>query len=518
MIRPSSVLLLLLVLASLTAAALWWNGAPTPVRPVTIVTPSSSPRPEPPAPVPGPVLEPQGAAAPSANPLLAVAPAQGATDAEKQIELLQGQVEYLHDQVKALQQENSELIDKLAKLGMKNGGPMKAEPVPAEAAPDDLVGLGSELLTLRELQELPQPTVTVPQAKVEEIILAWLRRQYSGDFGQREGAALAALGVIPKAVDTLPLKAGFLVRQLGGWYDEQAETIFIVDPEQMADGVPVQSDPVLGVAYATLLHHFQKALMPEALEKLTTDERMARLGLIGGDATLIRFLRDLKKFQGPDPDAIPAEDPDHPLNQVPMPAYLRELELFPAVHGFHFAQAMHSIGGFSQLAAAYGKSPDSTADLLDPQHYLDEQRLPVPRIEWKSVEVQSAKPFWDDRLGQFAALAFLKRYNEPQLAIDATRGWQSDRFLAYSAGEGKRGHSVWQTRWNTPEQAALFLKALRESLSQFYDAAPDAESFAAGERRVSSLLLPDRHSVLVIDAEGESFARAAEGVFRPAAK
>lgn len=485
------------------STALWWHGNPGKVRPVTVVTPSSEPRMK--------LGEPEPMVA---NPLLAVAPSAATTDADKQIELLQGQVEYLHDQVKALQQENSDLIDRLAKLGLKNGGPMKGEVV-TEADPDDFVGLGGELLTLRELQELPQPTVAVPQAQVEAVILKWLKRQYPGDFGLREGAAFAALGAIPDGVDTLPLKAGLLARQIGGWYDDQEETIFITDRLDKPDGLPVQSDAVLGLSYATLLHHYQKALFPTTASTLTTDERLARAGLLGGDAALMRFLRDLKVFQGPNPDAIPADDPDHPLNLVPMPAYMRELELFPSVHGFHFAQAMHSVGGFALLAAVYGRTPDSAADLMDPQRYLDEQRLPVPKIGWDSVEVKGAKPFWDDRLGQFAALAFLRRYNEPQAALDATRGWQTDRFLAYAADPARkqRGHAVWETRWTTREQAALFLKGLQACLEQFYGVPKAGQSLSAKGRAVKCVPSKDGTGVLLIDAGDQTFADAALKAF-----
>lgn len=504
MIRPSSLLLLLLAFAGLVTASLWWQGESRAVRPVTVVTP-----------VPIPLSEAEAPPPLVANPLLAGAPSTATTDAGKQIELLEGQVEYLHGQVQALQKENSDLIDRLAKLGIKDAGGMKGEPSPVMAL-DDYVGLGTELLSLRELQELPMPTVAVTQAQVEEVILAWLRRQYPGDFGQREGAAFTALGAIPQPVDTLPLKAGMLARQVGGWYDDKAETIFIVDPSDKPGGQPVQSDKVLGLSYATLLHHFPKALLPDNAAGLTTDERMARIGLLGGDAALMRFLRDLKKFQGPNPDAIPADDPDHPLNQVPLPAYLRELELFPSVHGFHFAQAMHSIGGFAQLAAVYGRTPDSTADVLDPQRYLDDQRLPVPKIEWKTVEVAGRKPFWDDRLGQYATLAFLKRYNDQQSAVDATRGWQSDRFLAFAVDPSRqqRGHALWETRWNTPEQAALFMKALKECLKQFYDAPEAAESFAAQGRFVRCVRQSGSNGVLMIDAADEAFAKDAATAFQ----
>lgn len=505
MLRPSSLLLLLILLGVGLSMMLWYEGPPKVVAPTVVVKH---------APREVPVVAAEEPMAP--NPLLPV-PANAAqgSDADKQIALLQNQVEYLHEQVQALQKENSDLIDKLAKLGLPaNGKPMKEESLP-DKVPEDFVSLGAELLKLRELEELPIPTVTAPQAEIEKLILAWLKRQHPEGFGEREGAAFAALGVIPQTIDTLPVRAALWVRQLGGWYDEASETIYIVDPDEQPDGVPVMSDPTLALSYANLLHHFGKSLLPGPKVALSTDERMARLGLLGGDAALVRFLRDLKAFQGPNPNAIPTDDPDHPLNLVPMPAYLRELETFPMMSGFRFAQAMHSIGGFKQLSSVYGRSPDSTADVMDSQRYLAEDRLPIPRIEWSSTEVAKAKPFWDDRLGQQAVLSFLRRYNDDQSSLDASRGWASDRLLTYAINGdlSRRGHAVWQTQWKTPEQATAFDKALRESLRQFYDQGSVSDAFTAQGRFVRTQVLKDKVSVLMIDAATDEFAKEAGTVF-----
>lgn len=499
--RPSSLLLLLILLGMGLSMIVWYQGPAKVVAPTVVV--KHAPRDE-----PAVAAEPPMAP----NPLLP-APANAATgtDSEKQIALLQNQVEYLHEQVQALQKENSELIDKLAKLGLpSNGKPMKAD-APPDKVPADFVSFGAELLTLRELNELPIPTVTAPQAEIEKLILDWMKRQHPAGYGEREGAAFAALGVIPQTIDTLPLRAALWVRQLGGWYDDKSETIYVVDTEEQPDGVPVMSDPTLAISYANLLHHFGKSLLPGEKAALSTDERMARLGLLGGDAALGRFLRDLKKFQGPNPNAIPTDDPDHPLNLVPMPAYLRELETFPMLSGFRFAQAMHSIGGFKQLTSVYGRAPDSTADVMDSQRYLAEDRLPLPRIEWTSIEVAKAKPFWDDRLGQQAVLSFLRRYNDDQSSLDASRGWVSDRLLTYAINGdlSRRGHAVWQTQWKTPEQATAFQKALRECLRQFYDQGSATDAFTAQGRTVRTQVLKDKVSVLLIDAATDGFAKEA---------
>lgn len=505
--RPS-VLLPLLILLGLVGAGVSWFSQPEDFN-----------RP-PPSPTPAQQLLAQNPLL-SQNPLLPQ-PEVGSTGEDPQIGILQAQVQYLEDQVKALRNENSALVDQLAKLGLKQGGPMtamKADAPPADI-PVDYISLGAEMLADRELEDLPMPTVLAPQADVEKVILAWLKRQSPADFGTREGAAFCALGAVPNPLDTQPLRAALLSRLIGGWYDDQSSTLYLVDPQEKVNGLPTMTDPVLGVAYGNLLHHYQKSLLPAGAAPLTSDERLARHALLGGDAALQRFLRELKQFRGPDPNKLPAEDPDHPLNQVPMPVFMRELEIFPLTQGLFFAQALHSLGGFKQVSSAYGRAPESTADILDTERYLAETLAPIPRVEWTSIQVGGEKPFWDDRLGPFAALLFLKRYNAEEAAGEAIKGWLSDRFLAYAINGdlNRRGHAVWQTRWVNADRMDKFFLAMKECLTQFYEVQPTAGeelTFEALGRRVLLQRRKAENSVLLIDAATEDFAKLAVPQFAP---
>ena len=155
--------------------------------------------------------------------------------------------------------------------------PGAAMTVPIPAPPDvDYVSLGVDLMATRKLQALPVAVIPAPQAEVEKIILAWLRRQLPGDASQRQGRALAALGVIPEAVDVLPLRSALLARQVCGWYDAEKDTLFVVDAAAAPPGtMPPPTEPVLAMAHGQLLREFQKTLLPEGTA-LTTDARLAR--------------------------------------------------------------------------------------------------------------------------------------------------------------------------------------------------------------------------------------------------
>ncbi len=132
--------------------------------------------------------------------------------------------------------------------------------------------------------------------------------------------ALAALGWIPKPVDVLPLKAALLARLAGGWLDKTSGTLVTIEPGSLP-GMNINA--TLGVGAAHLLREFGGILFSDA-GMLTTDERLAREALLFGDAALTRLLHEIQQpIRSEGPDVLPASDPDHPLNQVPLPAFLR---------------------------------------------------------------------------------------------------------------------------------------------------------------------------------------------------
>lgn len=439
----------------------------------------------------------------------------------EQVQLLEGQVEYLQGQVMALQEENAQLLQKLGTLGMKNVPQMNAAPM-QDDEPPDFVGLGIEMMKFRELQALPTPTAGATMAEVEASILTWLRKQYPDDQGPRMGLALTALGWIDKPVDPLPVRAALWARQIGGWYDENSGTLLIAEKSPIP-GMPAPDRP-LAIAFGQLLREYGDTLFPpERKDFLTTDERLARECLIAGDAGLTRFLFSLRNPSAAPTSDLPAEDPDHPLNEVQAPVFVRELAMFPFRPGFEFAQSLHSAGNFAQLNAAYARPPKSCGEIIEVEKYLETDHLPATRPEFAALKVGDNEPYWDDSLGRFAIFNALRTYNSDEESGQAARGWQGDRLLTYAAPEHPRDHAAWQTLWLTPEQADLFFKAMGNCLRQRYDAEP-AE--ATPERLVlkaggrSILLVKNRQGqgVLLVDAATDDFAQNLRSTLEGATK
>lgn len=433
-------------------------------------------------------------------------------DLRKQVTLLEGQVEYLQGQVGALQQENAQLLQKLGTLGMKGAAKMDPAPPLANDEPPDFVGMGLEMMKFRKLKALPIPTTGTSTAEVERVILQWLRKQQPADEAPRFALALTALGWIEKPVDPLPLRAAVLARQIGGWYDPASGTLLVSD-DKPSPGLPAPDRP-LAIAFGQLLREYGHTLFPEeSKQPMTTDERIAREALIAGDAGLTRFLFGIQNPIPQSPNDLPADDPDHPLNQVPMPAYLRELAMFPFSRGFEFSQALHSAGDYAQMNNAYSRPPTSCAEVIDPERFLDATRLPPAPVTLSSTEIEKTQPYWDDRLGRFATFVALRAYNSDEEAGKAARGWKGDRLLAYAAPDAARDHAAWQTLWLTAADAMAFFKGMRSCLTQRYDTklgvdTPDRIALEAQGRQVRLIMNRDGLGVLLIDAATPAFAEA----------
>lgn len=450
------------------------------------------------------------------NPLLMnnADPATGVTGGTaQQTRILESQVEYLQEQVAALQKENSQLIDKLASLNGKKETAMVptpcAPPNPGtDGEPPDFVGIGIELVKTRTLQDIPIPTVMVERSDIEKRIAAWLATQYRPDHGKLQGRALAAIGVIPDRVDTLALKAAFLSHQIGAWYDQTDTTLYLTERTD-------EKENALALSYGYLFKHFSKTLYPVHSKPMTLDARLARDAMMAGDAALTRFLHAMQNPAKGGGGGV-GEDPDDPSRSVPIPNFLRELELLPFGIGFDFTQALHSIGGWEQVNAAYERPPVTGMEILDPRIYLQETPFTLEPLTWKDLAISGKTPIWDDTLGPLATVMLLKQFVPEAIASDTLPGWRNDRLLTYAADDGQRDHSVWQTLWKDSDAADAFFSAMRTRFLNKYKGSTPSPKAADGVFQMDfsgrHILMKRSHQgrgVFVIDAADPTFAKNA---------
>jgi hypothetical protein len=457
----------------------------------------------------------------------AAAPAAGAASTDgKSIKVLEEQIEYLQGQVDILRKENSTLLDRLASLTQPANGKMPSSPQqqpPSACEPPqpnangeapDFIGVGIELVKTRELKDVPIPTISVDRSVVQKHIAKWLETQFPADHGKLQGRALVALGAIPEPVDTVALKAQFLSHQIGAWYVADEQSLYLASEGETPVGMELKEN-ALGLSYGYIFKRFGSKLYPAGAKPLTLDARLAHDCVIAGDASLTRFLHALKHPNTGGGGGV-GEDPDDPSRAVPIPNFLRQLELAPFSVGFDFMQALHSIGEWDQVNAAYTRLPTAGAEVLDPQLYLNETQFVPQPIEFADVKVNGAAPFWQDTLGPMATVVFLRAHAPEPIAADTAPGWANDRIFTYTAGDNPRGHAVWQTLWRDSNAADAFFSAMRDAqLSRHKgskpaaDATPGVFMIEAGGRTVIMQRTNKGYGVLFVDAADVAFAKAA---------
>lgn len=367
----------------------------------------------------------------------------------------------------------------------------------------DFSGVGIELLRTRGLAKLPSREERVSPEELRARIERSLARFFPEGYGMKEGRALTALGAIPSPVDTVARRAELWSVMLGAWRDPEVDKMLLAQSDD--DMLPRQH--ALGQALAFLLRERIGWLKKDAAA--TTDAWLARLGLLAGDATLTTTLRGTH-----------ASRKGHEANTPPDKRdFLQELDQAVFSTGENFAKALHHLGEFDQLNAAYERPPVATAELLDAGLYFSEKQFEPRQVNWMDAKVAGQDPFWDDALGELGIRIFLSQQMPPEKTDEASSGWEGDRWLAYDAGSEARGHVAWQTFWKDKEAADKFFAAMQQFLRAKHPEAPLGTEdkglwrWTGGGRSVTLTRTDDGRGVFYADAGTAEFAEALRAKF-----
>ncbi|MEI6535763.1 MAG: hypothetical protein WCN98_10515, partial [Verrucomicrobiaceae bacterium] len=361
---------------------------------------------------------------------------------------------------------------------------------------------------LKPYQALPMTSMEADRSEIESLVASWLSERFPAGYGKGQGRALAALGAIPKAVDTLALRAAFWSYQIGAWYQEEDETLFLApSPEEGKENA-------LGLAFAQLFRENGSQLFPKNTASISMDAWVARMSLLAGDAAFTRLLHSLAHPKTGGGGGV-SEDPDDPSRALAMPNFLREIELVPFGVGLDFVRGLHEIDKFDQVNAVYSRPPEVSLEVLDPAVYLaDKQFKPVPII-WDDTSVNKIAPVWDDSMGSVAVVLLLKQHVPQPIAAETAPGWRADRLLVYPADGKPRDHVAWQTLWKDGSAADAFFGALRQSLLSRYKGASPVKNAPDGVFKLDG---PERFVVLTRTHGGQGvfYADAADAAFAAA--
>ena len=326
--------------------------------------------------------------------------------------------------------------------------------------------------SIRRLKVLTQvPCRLQARDEVESYLRETIKRKIPDQRIENEGRVYKLLGLIPPEYDYLNGIVSLYTEQLGGYYDPD------LNYYAMASWMPAvmqMSIAVHELTHALQDQHFDLGRLMDN-NKETSDALMARSALAEGDATAVMIDYERERVGHPplsDESSIAGFMMENIAGAMispsvqKVPSALRHLLIFPYVGGLRFAHTLLQRGGYAQLDKAFHAPPLSTAQVLHPEKFLNGdpsfRDLPVPKPP-SGAEAKPKDLLYSDRLGEFVISALIGSYLPPLRASEAAAGWDGDKLALYPSARSKFGVLVWDTEWESDNDAKQFFDALRDA-------------------------------------------------------
>ncbi|MCA9938952.1 MAG: hypothetical protein KC418_09930 [Anaerolineales bacterium] len=327
---------------------------------------------------------------------------------------------------------------------------------------------------------------------------------YTPTDAHEDALVLSAFDFVSPDVDLYEAYASFYSEQILGFYDpETAEFVVISDDEAL--DANEQWTHAHEFVHALQDQHYQLEALSDAT--LDAEASMALRALAEGDATQVQLLY---LFDGYFSQKQVNEIYDTLQNGAEevgaeMPAVLQNSFAFPYDQGFTFVNALYDQGGFAAVDAAWQNPPRSSEQILHPDRYLAgdlPQIVTLPPLtdtlglDWRQLD--------EDVFGEFFLREYLGQQLDTKTVDTAATGWGGDAYAVYARAGDEALVMVYQTRWDTPQDAAEFVRAYAEYALAYGAAVVNAGNASCwqGDDRVCLYQLPD--TITIIRAPDEA--------------
>jgi len=163
------------------------------------------------------------------------------------------------------------------------------------------------------------------------------------------------------------------------------------------------------------------------------------------------------------------------------PMILRESGTFAYNQGLIFeGELLHAGGKKMAFAGAFARPPRNSHEVLQPETYIQGEKLAPVRIPDMQEVLGSQYDVYDSGgIGELDVRALLKQYGERKSADDVAAAWQGGTFVAFRRKDKAAEASVstgdlallYVSRWKTPQAAERFARFYAGAVSQRYHSA-----------------------------------------------
>lgn len=368
---------------------------------------------------------------------------------------------------------------------------------------------------------------TVDQEQLEAAIHAELRRIRTSSRWEQAMRAWLLLGVVDEAYDLFSLEAGLRTEQVKAWYSAQDQVIYVRN--NVDTSAP---ENVRAIRYALVSALVDQNLRAQNLPlygEYNDDAVLAARALQEGDAAFLveQTVDALELFTASavDPSAVL----DSQQNTRFVPEFLRLRRMFPSVVGRQFCQQLYSLAqgslegdgsetngeeerfakevenAWSILDAAYARPPQSTAEILQPELYL--QGWQPEQISWDAPFCAEGRFLLHNVAGQFLLQELLVQVLSREEASVVAQGWAGDSYQLYEfEQQGRQEDGIaWMLKWRDAAAADVAWDAFVSRYEAWYgmegSSNQDGESMIwdDGMRRLELVRVAE-NAILLLDA------------------
>ena len=325
---------------------------------------------------------------------------------------------------------------------------------------DDIAAAVEEIRGLTFPSEIDP--IFVSSVEMGERVRDLAAEEYPPELADFETRLWVALGMLEPGYDLAGEQLDLLDSAVAGYYDPDTGDLVVA-----ADSA---GEPLGAVDEVTLAHELIHALtdarlqFPDSIEDPTADPERGRAiqALIEGDATLGMQQFSLGALDLMDQFGMML-DPRVAASQADLadfPYILSNGLQLPYLEGMSFACALYAEGGWERVDQAYANPPDTTAEILFPELYLEDwsPSQPVaggdPGADWTLLDSIGSQ----GTIG-FGAIDLLTIFSAPGDDTNAALDGARERVEAWGGGLARL--------WSQGEQSAVLISLVDSNAGEF---------------------------------------------------
>ncbi len=313
-------------------------------------------------------------------------------------------------------------------------------------------------------------------------------KDYTTEKAHNDALSQSTFGLLELDFDLISFFKAMYTEQIAGFYDNEDKTMFVIAGEGFH-----------GIERLTYSHEYTHALQDQNYDiqnglkhnqedcKKDSERCAAVLALMEGDASTLE-VQWFSTFATPQ-DARQIQD-FYANYKSPIfdsaPDFIKEDFLFPYQAGQKFVQSLIDKGGWEAVNAAYTNPPVSTEQILHPERYPDDKPVTVSLPDLAPVLGESWKKLEQEVMGEWSIYLILAHGLKPDFRLSdntarqAAEGWGGNAYAIYYNESTKAVVMVFDTRWDTVNDARQFASAFRRyATARFGDPSASQDSFNA---------------------------------------